>query len=580
MTNMEFPMRRIFHLTDMHIADPSSREEHLRTMFYAEYLEGICQCIKKVDNSSIPIDAIVLSGDIVDRGVVSNFDHAKHVVKTLAKQLNVNEESVFLCNGNHDIVRDLELSGDILEARSKFYDFSRLFSRREGSEKISDRAEFIGSNTAARIHFLSLDSTIGAAGNDCAGSLDVDERDKVANFLRAKRDSNIISEKHVLIVASHHPPISITEVSPVVDEGDPDWHKKHIWHDASALATRIRRALPNVPIIWFSGDVHQPGWDVKNNICFVTTGCFGRKIGGRHSNIPCQARLIDLPHDLSLTSKLFLYRHKTHNTISDQGDWEIEESPADRTNKFTFQAEILHAESLPANPLSNKITNLPESALGVLTLSDDLEISILRAVQNSNLYQLGRFSTNANITTLAWVPIAPLLNYGSIFASALRSMMDRISIIIKDNPSKSIVLIGLDCWGSIFASQISVVTGVKNICIAGRTASRLSSRPEGLTSGALSELRDTDICVVFTDVIGTGESLLRVKNAILNSVDAERIPSQFYAFSLICDRLNPRRNLSNEFVSVFTCCGNLRIPMIDDNLLPPHSILQPLVSLV
>ena len=89
----------ILHITDLHIKDPESQSEKLRSGFYKDYLLSLQKIISKTVEK---IDIIACTGDIIDKAKTSNFSHASIIFEELKHLFKIPANNIFICPGNHD----------------------------------------------------------------------------------------------------------------------------------------------------------------------------------------------------------------------------------------------------------------------------------------------------------------------------------------------------------------------------------------------------------------------------------------------------------------------------------------------
>lgn len=91
----------VLHLSDLHI-------KYDNDVDFNSFLMNIKDCINKMDD---PIHLITITGDLVDKGNVSDFEHFyKKFIKPLSKVAKCAESNIFCVPGNHDAERDTNIS--------------------------------------------------------------------------------------------------------------------------------------------------------------------------------------------------------------------------------------------------------------------------------------------------------------------------------------------------------------------------------------------------------------------------------------------------------------------------------------
>ena len=137
------------------------------------------------------------------------------------------------------------------------------------------------------------------------------------------------------------------------------------------------------------------------------------------------------------------------------------------------------------------------------------------------------------------------------------------------------ILIGIDFWGAIIASQISVVTGLRNYLVGSRGDKKFYSLQE-ILDNENSDLKIEDIknVVFITDVVSSGRTLENMHNKLVELFKSKNINiNSCYAISVISDRRQKKR-VDLGFLSGFgTFCSSVRLPVVDADMLPDEDIL-------
>ena len=220
-----------------------------------------------------------------------------------------------------------------------------------------------------------------------------------------------------------------------------------------------------------------------------------------------------------------------------------------------------------------------------------LEKQILETVARERLYHLGRFETAENQVSLGWVSIGPLLAGTPQHATAFSSSTPLLPLVISqmqewlagkvkelqitDDPS-SVVLLGIDCWGAVMSSQLSVMTGWRNFCIAGRGDGAHHTTFERVTHRVIREISAASLVVFVADVIASGHSLRHIQEDIMQKMPkgkgAKGRP-KWLAAGILCDELTERGSELDFLHSIGCACKMLRLPLIAPVHLPDRHIL-------
>src|ERR1043165_5194328 len=211
-------MWQILHITDLHIKNPLGDDEYLRAGFYDEYLDTLIVKVRPLVVGEI--DCLVITGDFIEQGKVGKFGHAEVVINYLAEKLKLRPEKIALCNGNHDIVRDDERSGNTIAARAAFKDFSNKFASKNAVKEI-DRAVLL--KPSEKLWCLMIDTTLGSGGENNPGGLDTAEADAIMGWIKE------LPTDELLVIGAHYPVHNIMADGAVFDEDNPLWAKQHIW---------------------------------------------------------------------------------------------------------------------------------------------------------------------------------------------------------------------------------------------------------------------------------------------------------------------------------------------------------------
>jgi pyrimidine operon attenuation protein/uracil phosphoribosyltransferase/predicted phosphodiesterase len=581
------PSQTILHVTDLHIHDPKSTTEHLRTGYYDEYLSGLIQAIRTVDGERV--DAIVATGDFVDIGLVENFPHAERVISYLSNQLSVPANRVVVCPGNHDILQKKDRVGELTAAREAY---SRFAASTGNSSAIHRNDRGVLGKLSDTMWFLMLDSTLGADGDNRAGNMKPEEADEIMSWVKS------IPLTDILLVGSHHPVDTYISRSAAFDDPAGDWARKHIWWDAAYLRERIKSERSSGFSIWLCGDIHRHGQFVEGGIAFCTAGRLGVTTSANHGEIRRQATLLQIEESQHIAGIRFEYEMRGGRPDAHVGDWKstpvvftrmIEDIPpfissppmalgdTEDTAEGTKLSDGVD-EAIPPPANSTLSVDTPKSALEVIDA--ELQHELISTISSNELYRFGRFVTGGERISLSWVSIGPLLGTGNTLSAVVTKMASWIEARVLEDLAiapENIVLLGTDCWGSVFASQISVTTGIRCYCTALRGDGAHSAPEEALHPELASEIADASIIILVTDVVASGRSLRWVYDAIARAAK-KPAKSKWFALSLICDANQDRRDVLDFLESHGTLCADLRMPVLHRNQLPPEDVFTPTLS--
>lgn len=197
---------KILHLSDIHISSKEGEEyKRLRT-----------KLLDDLSNIGNEIDAVVITGDIIDRNDIGAWNLAKDFIDKLLPLLNLSVQKLFIVPGNHDMERNnivkamLEpcIKGDlqvketdwsyIVMRLSHYSKFLEDFSFSEEKEGFGVR--YIEKN-GKKICFNMINSAWASIGNEDYGKLLVGKNklDKNVEVLRE------LTNKEIVITIMHHP---------------------------------------------------------------------------------------------------------------------------------------------------------------------------------------------------------------------------------------------------------------------------------------------------------------------------------------------------------------------------------------
>jgi len=578
----------VLHITDFHIADPASPNEHLCENYFREYLDDLVKIIRVQDFiGNKQIDAIVITGDFINFGnrdglAQTNFVHARKIIDYLCEKLSVVKKSVFACNGNHDIDRTLELEGKHVEARNEF----ALFTSEYGNYGVGNytyRSNLI--KTAFDAHALLLDSTINAKKKNRPGLISEAEINEVMEQVRSAK----LDDGELLIVASHYPTCSYVAADAPFDDSNQDWGAEHMWSSAYPIYARLKKTS-NGPVLWLSGDIHRHDYIIEEPIHTFVTGRLGTASGTKAPQVRRQARIILVPRKGESRSWLCEFAPSGLRDQAQIGEWKIsEQNPLVLSRRIERPSSMINQPIAEPAPVSVTLQQEPHESSHILSaecppvelLSVELQSAIVGAIAYKKLYALGRFATSKAESTIAWIPMGALLDQGELLTSLVTQMAKEVKKELVDIAPDNPIIIGLDSWGAILASQVSVMTGVKNFCIAGRAKGLTHTASERISETVRNGVVGCDLIILISDVIGTGMSLKGVHDDLSEKMSVKQKGQvKWTLLSVICDdRYDRKSNLCFAHTHI-TACKDLRMPILKNDELPSESVLPADISFI
>lgn len=549
--------KSILHITDLHLNDFNGTDEHLRRRFYREFLDGMMQSISL---SKMTVDIIIVSGDFVDKGKTENLEYISEILAYLSDKLNIAKSNICVCIGNHDFKckEEAEDGSNSKELRVPYEEFADQYNAEVIVSDNRSKLELLD----AGVYHLSLDSTLGSHKAELQGKpgdISNEEVDIIVNDVLKEN----VKEGSLLLISCHYP----IEVFPNALAGvsEKNWSENHFWSQAGFLRTRINN-IPGVLKIWFLGDTHFPDHLFYEQALFVMTGRFGGTTNAKDvrqvSLLNRQSKII-IVKDNSNIESIYTYNFKmvTHQDSAMHGEWEYQKLEEIRT----IQSAV--AEGAPqAQTTETKIVNSDQ----IEKISETIEEKIIERIKSKDLYSFGRFKTSNDHTSLGWISISQLLNEQKILSSIVSKSVDRIEDKLSSSADES-AIIGLDFWGAIIGSQVSVRTGVKHFCLATRGYGQYHSTLElknNLLEDIIPSLKSV---VLFIDVISSGGTV----NQTLEAIKKKKPDIEFHLISVISNNSELRKEFSQNLSSKGTFCLDLKVPVVNNVDLPDEEILPP-----
>lgn len=529
---------KILHITDLHLNDISvNSEEHLGEGIFESYIQLMCQ---QISNQYDNIDAVIITGDFVDRGKIENFPHAQKVVQAIHTYLGTNDSKVGVCIGNHDIKCEFNDSKIISEDKSDYNSFAQRFSNNLNNLFTSER--FNISKIGPHILFLSLDSTLRRGLENIPGIISPDEFNLIVQQIKKARST----DTQLLIIATHFPCVHFYDYPYPPEKG---WHDSHFWSSGEHLRARINKEFKDIKILWLFGDTHQPGFMQSDSNLYVMTGRIGTTTKSKEPSVlPRHAHIIHFKNNNEVKISSLIHAPKSHPDESQGGTWKF-------IDKDTFQTPTLQPDLI-----YNKKSDQHE-----------FENSIIQNIFHRDLYNLGRFEVHEDEVSLGWVSINQLLNQRDILAPIIKNSIDWILQI--GVYSDKMVLIGIDFWGAIIASSLSVSLGCRNYCFASRGDSKYHTFNLILNDKKCNDIiGDTDSVIFISDVIASGRTIHKFFLHFTKNCPENCIP-KISSISVISDLKQEKRVNLNFLHSFGTFCGNLRIPIFKEEDLPPKEVM-------
>lgn len=553
---------KILHVTDFHLDNVDDTNEHLRKKFYKEYITELAD---KIHSEIGTIDYIFCTGDFINKNRIENFKHAKIVIEFLAKMLKLKNEHVCICQGNHDFNILLDEEGKHKEARIKFEEFRKNFAETHIQKRNEQTVLYKFDN----LNCLSLDSTWNTGKSNIPRTLSTEEVDEIINdFIIDEVDKD-----KPLIVLSHYPMVHFNRSVMYIE--DKEWEKKHEWKDAYYLVERIYKLRQNQHTIYLFGDGHIPDFMSYSKYShFIMSAMFGCGSDTIPKKISREAKIIDFEANEEPTIYTYKYNMRGYGDNPQIGDWK------------RIKSKIRLEESNPLTKLHltkqthEEIEQAIKTSKKPIVISTSIQNELINKIAQQRLYSLGRYATSNTLVSLGWIYTDKLLSDSVL----LTQIINRINKWFEKKISNEIVynktaFIGIDFWGAILSSQVSIKTNVKSFCIASKAGANHHTYKESVNflKSKKADFNEIENIILFTDVIASGETIKRKKDKIEEVIELE-IPN-WYVISIIADEEQDRKSNLDSFVEIVTFCSKLRTPIMRVEQIPPESIVPPRLDL-
>jgi orotate phosphoribosyltransferase len=533
---------KILHISDLHLNDITVKsDEHLGEGLYESYIDEMC---KKVNEKYALADAIIISGDFVDKGKIENYDHAAKIIQRIHTNINSNDSKVGICIGNHDIKCTIEEADGVKkitsEDRSAYFSFSKKYANCLG--KVFSNERFTISKIGDDILFLSIDSTLKRGEKNIPGIIEEDEFNVIVLELKKAKTT----DTQLLIISTHYPSVHFYDSPFPTDQG---WHEEHFWSTGEHLRNRINKEIKDINVLWLFGDTHQPAQMAMENNLYVMSGRFGTSVKAMPSTIiPRHAQIIHYKHSNDVEISVLNYLPKSHKDASQDGTWKFADSDSHKLPMFQ-----------------------PELIVGHDSEIHEFENMIIQKIISRDLYTFGRYVINSEEVSLGWVSINLLLNQRDILTPIIKNSKEWI--IQKRIYSEHLLIIGVDFWGTIIASNLSIMLSSNIICCASRGDLQHHTINLLLTDSKCSEILEKyDSILIITDVVATGRTIDKIHSLFEKNCSGKSLP-KFSAITVISDIRQEKKVNLNFLQSFGTFCGNLRIPIFKDSDLPPKDVM-------
>jgi orotate phosphoribosyltransferase len=544
----------ILHITDLHLEAFDGTKEHLRKRFFKEYIDGL---VDLVNGQSLQIDFVAMTGDFVDKGRTENFIHIIEIIDYLVAKFKLDRSRVGVCIGNHDYKYKEEPNDgtNSQEVRKPFSTFAGNFCNGK-SEKNNERGSL--SRIEENLFFLSIDSTLGSHHEKLKGkpgNISDEEIDIIVNDF--VKDS--VPSGSVLLIGCHYP----IEMFPdsVGYSSEDDWTANHFWAKAAHLRNRIN-AQRGLKKIWLMGDTHMPDHlrYQHDDVFYVMTGRFGGSTDSRKpSYLFRQCKVVSTKENGQDIVTTFSFEMAGHEDSSMGGRWRHEVSD--------IRSLHMPLKTIEKPESDNTAAEL-KSRVAIELISDVIQETLVNRVIEFDLYLFGRFITSSNKTSLGWISINPLLNETKLLASIVTKTSDRILEKILCAPEEA-AIVGIDFWGAIIGSQVSVLTGVTHYCVATRGNGQYHTSMEFRNQMLYNRVKSVAEIVIISDVVSCGGTIEKIIGSIFQINPKIKV----HLVSVVANTSSINFTDQPNIISFGSFCVAIKIPIVSNDFLPDERML-------
>ncbi|RLD36498.1 MAG: hypothetical protein DRI74_08975 [Bacteroidetes bacterium] len=569
----------ILHITDFHLNNfGNDSSEYLREDYYENYLRQLCVLISKKIGV---IDAIVITGDFVDKGKTENFPHVIEIIKKLTLILNIDDSNVGVCPGNHDFKILEEEGGKIVKESMDDYKSFEMHYSKGGDLVYCTNDRFYITKLRKDVYFLSLNSCLNRKDNKPSKLTNKESNEIIASL------KNISDNPETLLIIGSHYPLSYFDSAPYPDIDG--WYDHHIWRSGLILKERIKVSLRQCKILWLCGDTHLPGESIYNNQLFIMSGRLGEKTRfiSREQIInqfedQGHISLDDISETVDKITEEMNQEHRQARVISYDVNgqpevYTVEHSSRTYTDHSQYGYWRMHYPDRFSHP--TKVAELiPKATMDLiedLDVNGELEDLIIDEIKNNNLYQFNRYYLGDGKVSLGWISINVLLSSNNnLLQLIIISISEWIKSKLEDVEYQDSILIGIDIWGAVIASNISLLLDLPNYSKAANDNTDSYIDQELFThANRTYNYFDKKNIIYITGIISSGSSLSTLHNLLYELYDKkDKTIEKEIGISILNDNNQIKNNL--DFLTSFgTCCTKVKIPIIDEDVLPSEDII-------
>src|SRR6185312_5035741 len=218
------------------------------------------------------------------------------------------------------------------------------------------------------------------------------------------------------------------------------------------------------------------------------------------------ARVVRIDPDDTLSTTTVSFHIKNWSADPSQGSWIV----SDR------YPPLQKSEEKPAPAAVSQ---------GIVELLDPkLENEIIDRVRLERLYQFGRFRRADGMDVLGRVRLTPLMNDATILLAIVIAMEDWVRQKIGLGDSSSLVVVGVDCWGTVLATWLSVRIGCQAFSLNDSRAVGLPQHKvvREFKDESLSLLRGAEFAILICDSVSVGHDFRSGKEEIERLIGQDR----------------------------------------------------------
>lgn len=602
----------VLHISDFHCASPggSSSGNSWNETLVKNYAKSLREAFDKIGKAPYggAVDLILATGDFVHQGHADSFSKANTFLEQFVNEFSNGSQKpdVILCPGNHDYNRDLEKSGQIINSRAGYTQFSskwhhRITARSENLTPFEQFKKTVGSDFQGAVFvspldrfkglpILSLDSTWSDISDSEQARKYGDRLHLPKPWYNDESQMTVIFEKIAEFLMNFEPEwptIILTHYPVVIPQDIRDKRTRQSFNVDDHVSNHLKDLVEHIevktkhPVYVFCGDVHEAfarkvfsgDRDTPLKKLKSTQYVSGRsyQLFGSTQQTPwiAGARLTRFIRDkksITTQSLLMKFGNDVDSTFDpSKSDWILHsDSPKKFTQKFSRSLRPILKLEAEDDVSKTALSGQSEDS------TDELASDLSDYIKENKLVDLRRIkcSTPSEYSRLLQIKIGPIMSDQVQKHTLIKSLIQGFKRI-SSGSNNEILLIGIDCWGYSIATQLGYALGLQSVGVSvrglddselGKELTRRFSQRRDLGSGCFS------YCYV-TDVIATGDTLNRIKAKMPSS---DKVTN--FGLSIVRSAFS-YSNSELSSIKIASVIDRFNIPILRNSELPDEQIL-------